>query len=120
MPPGGRILFVSSGTTRFTAIQPNYLLYAATKGAIEQMTRVMAKGLAAKGINVNTIAPGPTATDLFLEGKPEAVVNGIKGMNPFGRLGEPEDIAKVVGFLCSKESDWIVGQIIGANGGSFV
>lgn len=120
MKPGSRIIFISSGVNRNTAVAPNYLLYAATKGAIDQMTRVMAKGLASKGINVNAVAPGPVATDLFFEGKPEAMVNGIKGMNPFGRLGEGGDIAKVVAFLAGEESAWVDGQIIGANGGSFV
>lgn len=120
MRPGSRILFVSSGVCHNTAVMPNYLLYAATKGAIEQMTRVMAKDLAPKGINVNAFAPGPVATNLFFEGKPEAMVNAIKGANPFGRLGEPEEIAKVAAFLCGEESSWVDGQILHANGGTFV
>lgn len=84
------------------------------------MTRLMAKGLASKGINVNAVAPGPTATDLFFEGKPEAVVNGIKAANPYGRLGDPEDIAKVMAFLAGDGGAWITGQTIQANGGTFV
>lgn len=120
MRPGSRIILVSSGVCRNTAVQPNYLLYAATKGAIDQMTRLMAKGLASKGINVNAVAPGPVATDLFFEGKPESLINMLKGMNPFGRLGEGADVAKVVGFLCGEESSWVDGQIISANGGTFV
>jgi 3-oxoacyl-[acyl-carrier protein] reductase len=120
MKPGSRIIFISTGVCRNSAVTPNYLLYAATKGAIDQMTRLMAKGLASKGINVNAVAPGPVATELFFEGKPESVINGIKSMNPYGKLGETGDIAKVVGFLAGEESAWVDGQIISANGGTFV
>lgn len=99
---------------------PPYLLYGATKGAIEQMTRIMAKDLAAKGINVNAVAPGPTATELFFEGKPEAMVEAITRASPFNQLGQPEDIAGVVAFLCGKDSGWVAGQVIHVNGAAFV
>jgi 3-oxoacyl-[acyl-carrier protein] reductase len=120
IPSGGRIVLVSTGVARSTAVAPPYLLYASSKGAVEQMTRVMAKDLGAKGITVNAVAPGPTATDLFLEGKPEALIKGIASQSPFNRLGEPDEIANVVTFLASPESAWVSGQIIGANGASFV
>ncbi|KAL7932990.1 NAD(P)-binding protein [Trichoderma chlorosporum] len=120
MPPGSRIIFISTGICHFSFAPANYLLYAATKGAIEQMTRVMAKGLAAKGIVVNAVAPGPTATDLFYKGKPEAVVDAIKAWSPFGRLGSAEEIANTVKFLASGESSWVVGQTVLVNGGAMV
>jgi 3-oxoacyl-[acyl-carrier protein] reductase len=120
MRPGSRLIFFSTGITHNSAVPPNYLLYAATKGAVEQIVRVMAKGLAKKGINVNAVAPGPTATNLFFEGKPESLINMLKAQNPYGRLGEPDDVAKVVGFLSGDLSSWVDGQTIQVNGGAFV
>ncbi|KAI3397169.1 hypothetical protein diail_11143 [Diaporthe ilicicola] len=120
MAPGGRIIFVSTGIAKASTVAAPYLLYGATKGAVEQMTRVMAKDLAAKGINVNAVAPGPTGTELFFEGKSEALLEGIKKASPFGRLGEPEDIANVVAFLSGKDSAWVAGQIVHVNGAAFV
>ncbi|KAL6904088.1 NAD(P)-binding protein [Trichoderma evansii] len=120
MPPGSHIIFISTGVCHHSSVSPKYLLYASTKGAIEQMTRVMAKGLAAKGIIVNAVAPGPTATELFYKGKPESLVNTIKAWSPFNRLGEPEDIANTIKFLASAESAWVVGQTVLVNGGIMV
>ncbi|KAM0457440.1 hypothetical protein ACHAO4_003240 [Trichoderma viride] len=120
MPPGSHIIFISTGVCHHSSVSPKYLLYAATKGAIEQMTRVMAKGLAVKGIIVNAVAPGPTATELFYKGKPEGLVNTIKAWSPFNRLGEPEDIANTVKFLASGDSSWVVGQTVLVNGGIMV
>lgn len=117
--PGGRIIFLSTGIAKSTTVAPPYLLYGATKGAIEQMTRIMAKELASKGINVNAVAPGPTATELFFQGKSEGLVDIIKKASPFNRLGEPDDVAGVVAFLCGKDSGWIAGQVIQTNGGAF-
>lgn len=116
MPSGGRVVFLSSSVATFSSVQPSYLLYSATKGAVEQMTRLMAKDLAKKGINVNCVAPGPTATELFFKGKPEAAVNAMKSANPFNRLGEPDEIAAVVSFLSGEDSRWIAGQTIKVNG----
>lgn len=120
MTPGGRIIFVSTGIAKASTVAPPYLLYGATKGAVEQMTRIMAKDLAAKGINVNAVAPGPTGTELFFEGKSEAMLENIKKASPFGRLGEPEDIANVVAFLSGKDSAWVAGQVVHVNGAAFV
>ncbi|PTB66774.1 NAD(P)-binding protein [Trichoderma citrinoviride] len=120
MPPGSRIIFISTGVCHYSSVPPKYLLYAATKGAIEQMTRVMAKGLAAKGIVVNAVAPGPTATELFFKGKPESLVDSIKAWSPFNRLGQPEEVANTIKFLASDESSWVAGQTVLVNGGIMV
>lgn len=99
---------------------PDYLLYAASKGAIEQMTRVMSKGLAPKGITVNAVGPGPVATELFFKGKSDATIEGIKKAHPFGRLGVPDDIAGVVAFFAGQDSSWVTGQTYLVNGGLMV
>jgi 3-oxoacyl-[acyl-carrier protein] reductase len=117
MPSGAHILLVSTSLTGLSQIMPNYLLYVTTKGAVEQMTRVLAKDLGRKGIVVNAIAPGPTATALFLNGKSEELIKTMAGWNPFNRLGTPEDIARTVGWLVSPDNTWVQGQIIKANGG---
>lgn len=109
----GIIINFSSTTTKM--MLPGYALYSASKAAVEQMTRVFSKEIG-RGISVNAIAPGPTNTELFLNGKSEEIINRLKGMNAFNRLAEPEDIAKVVLFLASDDSKWISGQVIGANG----
>ncbi|KAJ5728496.1 hypothetical protein N7493_004826, partial [Penicillium malachiteum] len=116
MSPGARIIFVSSSVTANSAIAPTYLLYASAKGAIEQLARVAAKDLGRKGILVNTIAPGPTTTELFLEGKSEQLIKTLAGTNPFNRIGEPEEIAAVMAFLSGKESSWMSGQVLRVNG----
>ncbi|RVV97186.1 SDR family oxidoreductase [Mesobaculum littorinae] len=112
---GGRIVSLSSSVVGL--YQPGYGLYAGTKAAIEAVTHVLAKELGPKGITVNAVAPGPVATDFFLAGKSDALVAQIEAMNPFGRLGTPQDIARVVRFLASDEAAWISGQVIRANGG---
>ena len=112
---GGRIVSISSSVVGL--YQPGYGLYAATKAAVEALTHVLAKELGPRGISVNAVAPGPVGTGFFLEGKSDAQVAAIAGMNPFGRLGEPDDIARVVSFLAGPEGGWINGQIIRANGG---
>ncbi|WP_034943375.1 SDR family oxidoreductase [Erwinia oleae] len=112
---GGRIINFSSSVVGL--YQPGYAAYAATKAGVEAMTKILAKELGPRAITVNAVAPGPVATELFLEGKSDALIDKIKGMNPFGRLGEANDIARIVRFLASEESGWINGQIIRANGG---
>ncbi|KZT58720.1 NAD(P)-binding protein [Calocera cornea HHB12733] len=120
MPQGGRIVFFSTGLIAQSGITPNYLVYVATKGAVEQLARVLAKELGAKGITVNSIAPGPTATELFLKGKPEALLEGIKKSGPFGRLGQPDDIADAVAFLASPAARWVSGTTLRVTGAMIV
>ena len=112
---GGRIISFSS--TVVGLYQPGYGVYAATKAAVEAMTHILAKELASRGITVNAVAPGPVGTDMFLTGKSQEQVSAIARMNPFGRLGTPDEIARVVAFLAGPDSAWINGQVIRANGG---
>lgn len=112
---GGRIISFSSSVVGL--YQPGYGVYAATKAAVEAMTHVLAKELGPRGITVNAVAPGPVATEFFLNGKTDEQVGAVAQMNPFKRLGEPEDIAAVVAFLASEGGRWVNGQVIRANGG---
>ncbi len=112
---GGRIVNFSSSVVGL--YQPGYGIYAATKAAVEAMTHILAKELGPRRITVNAVAPGPVATELFLDGKDEATVDRFKQMNPLGRLGEVKDIADVVAFLVGPDGGWINGQVIRANGG---
>ncbi|KAJ3533938.1 hypothetical protein NM208_g7759 [Fusarium decemcellulare] len=121
MPRDGRVILVSSGVLHQSQVAPRYLLYASTKGSIEQMTRILAKDLGANhGITVNAIAPGPTATELFFKGKTQELVDSIAAFSPLNRLGRPEEIASLAAFLAGPSSSWVSGQVIGANGASFV
>ena len=115
MRDGGRIVSFSSSDVGL--YQPTYAVYAATKGAVEAMTHILAKELGKRGITVNVVAPGPVATELFLGDKSEEQVAAVKKMIPLGRLGEPEDIARVVGFLVGPDGGWVNGQVLRANGG---
>jgi 3-oxoacyl-[acyl-carrier protein] reductase len=96
---------------------PTYGVYSATKAAVEQLTRVFAKEVGARGIRVNSISPGPTNTDLFLEGKTEETIQRLASMSALRRIGEPEDISRVVLFLASDSAQWVTGQNLGVNGG---
>ena len=117
MRSGSHIVLVSTTLCTASTVTPNYLLYCATKGAIEQMTRVLSKDLARKGISVNAIAPGPTGTELFLKGKPEPVLKMIAGFNPQNRIGTPEEVADAIVFFSGDGSRWVTGQVIRVNGG---
>ena len=112
---GGRIINFSSSVVGM--LQPGYGVYAATKAGVEAMTSVLAKELRGRNITVNAVAPGPTATDLFLNGKPQEVVERLAKMAPLERLGQPQDIAATVAFLVSADGGWINGQTLRANGG---
>ncbi|WP_395406698.1 glucose 1-dehydrogenase [Pseudoduganella sp. UC29_106] len=111
---GGRI--VNFSTSVIGIALPGYAVYAATKGAVEVMTNILAKELRGKNITVNAVAPGPTGTDLFLNGKTPEQIERLAKMAPLERLGKPEDIADAVAFLATPGS-WINGQTLRANGG---
>ncbi|XP_027351960.1 NADPH-dependent aldehyde reductase-like protein, chloroplastic [Abrus precatorius] len=112
---GGRIVLVT--TSLVAALRPGYGAYAASKAAVEAMTKILAKELKGTQITANCVAPGAVATELFFEGKTEEIVNRIKQDNPMERLGETKDIAPVVAFLASDGGEWVNGQIIRVNGG---
>jgi 3-oxoacyl-[acyl-carrier protein] reductase len=112
---GGRIISFSSSVVGL--YQPSYGVYAATKAAVEALTHILSKELRGRNICVNAVAPGPTATALFLDGKPQEVIDHLSKLAPLERLGQPEDIAGVVAFLAGDDGAWINGQVLRANGG---
>jgi 3-oxoacyl-[acyl-carrier protein] reductase len=112
---GGRI--VNFSTSVLHMAPPTYGVYAATKGAVEALTRVFAKELRGRGITCNAVAPGPVATALFLNGKSDELIQQIAKSAPLERLGQPEDIAGVVAFLAGPDGAWVNGQVLRANGG---
>ncbi len=112
---GGRIVSFSSSVVGL--YQPSYGLYAATKAAVEAMTHILAKELGQRRITVNAVAPGPVATELFLDGKSPELIERIVAMNPLGRLGAVEDVARAVAFLVGPDGGWVNGQVLRANGG---
>jgi len=112
---GGRIVNFSTSVVG-TRLE-TYGVYAATKSAIETMTAIMSKEMRGRNITVNALAPGPTSTELFLEGKSPELVERMAKMIPLERLGTPEDIAAVVAFLVGPDGGWVNGQMLRANGG---
>jgi 3-oxoacyl-[acyl-carrier protein] reductase len=112
---GGRIVNLSSSVVGLS--QPTYAVYAATKAGVEAMTRVLAKEMRGRNITVNAVAPGPTATALFLDGKPQEVIDHLAKLAPLERLGTPADIAAAVAFLAGPDGAWVNGQTLRANGG---
>ncbi|GAA6618524.1 SDR family oxidoreductase [Scytonema sp. NUACC26] len=112
---GGHI--VNFSTSAVGLAMPGYAVYAGSKAAVEIFTNIMAKELRGRNITVNAVAPGPTATDLFYQGKSEELIQKFAQQAPLERLGQPEDIANAVAFLVSPAGSWINGQIIRVNGG---
>lgn len=113
---GGRIINISSSTTGLAL--PGYGIYDMTKGAIEQLTRILARELGTRGITVNAVSPGATETETYRQGKDPDFVAGLERMSVFNRLGRVEEIADVVAFVASEDARWITGQNIRANGGT--
>jgi 3-oxoacyl-[acyl-carrier protein] reductase len=112
---GGRIIVFSSSVLGKSF--PSYGAYIASKAAVEGLTRVLANELGPRKITVNAVAPGPVATELFLNGKSEELIASISQLAPLGRIGEIEDIVGVVSLLAGREGGWINGQVIRVNGG---
>jgi 3-oxoacyl-[acyl-carrier protein] reductase len=113
---GGRIVNFSSSVVGL--YQPGYGVYAATKAAVEALTHILAKELGPRRITVNAVAPGPVETELFTTGKSDAQIDAITRTIPLGRLGSPDDIARVVSFLAGPDGGWVNGQVLRANGGA--
>ncbi|PUZ25560.1 3-ketoacyl-ACP reductase [Chitinophaga parva] len=111
----GSVINFSTSVNRL--MMPTYGTYAATKAAVEHLTRIFAKEVGARGINVNSVSPGPTNTELFTFGKSEEVIARLASLSAFNRIGDPADIAKVVLFLAGDDAKWVSGQNIGINGG---
>ncbi|SFN35698.1 3-oxoacyl-[acyl-carrier protein] reductase [Nitrosospira briensis] len=116
MADGGRVISLSSTVTRL--MLPGYGAYAASKGAVEQLTRVFAREVGERGITANIVSPGPVNTEMFNTGKSEETIKRMAAMSFLGRVGEPEDIARVVLFLASDGAGWVTGQNISASGGA--
>jgi 3-oxoacyl-[acyl-carrier protein] reductase len=110
----GSVVNFSTSVNRI--ILPTYGPYVATKSAVEQLTRVFAKEVGARGINANSVSPGPTNTELFTKGKSHEAIARLASLSAFNRIGDPKDIAEVIVFLVSDEAKWISAQNIGANG----
>jgi 3-oxoacyl-[acyl-carrier protein] reductase len=115
VPDGGRIVALSSSVIAMSF--PNYGPYAASKAAVEVLTRTLANELRGRQISVNAVAPGPTATELFFDGKSKEQIDHFAKLAPLERLGSPEDIANVVAFLVGPGGGWVNGQVLRANGG---
>ena len=111
----GTIINFSTSVNRI--MLPTYATYVATKSAVEQLTRVFSKEIGSRGINVNSVSPGPTNTELFTTGKSDETISRLASLSPFNRIGEPDDIAQVVVFLAGDDAKWINAQNIGVNGG---
>ncbi len=112
---GGRIINLSSSVV---GLRPEaYGVYAASKAAVETLSAILAKELRGRNITVNAIAPGPTATKLFLDGKPAEAVERLAKAAPLERLGQPEDIASTIAFLAGPDGAWVNGQVLRVNGG---
>ncbi|KAM0741866.1 hypothetical protein ACQRIT_004723 [Beauveria bassiana] len=125
---GGRIILTSSNTAKDFSV-PRHSLYSGSKGAIDSFVRIFSKDCGDKKITVNAVAPGGTVTDMFHEVSHHYIPNGEKytaeqrqemaaHASPLHRNGFPEDVARVVGFLASKEGEWVNGKVITLDGGA--
>ena len=112
--PGGTIVNFSSSVVKLAL--PSYAAYAASKGAVEAITMILARELRGRDVTVNAVAPGPTATALFLDGKDDETIARMAAQPPLERLGTPADIAEVVAFLAGP-GHWVNGEVLYANGG---
>ncbi|MED6167785.1 hypothetical protein PIB30_006065 [Stylosanthes scabra] len=112
---GGRIIMLSSSLVG--ALRPNFGAYTASKAAVEAMIHILAKELKGTGITANCVAPGPIATEMYYAGKTEEQVKANIAESPLSRLGEPKDVAPLVGFLATDAGEWVNGQVIRVNGG---
>jgi len=115
---GGRIVNFSTSVVG-TKLE-TYGVYTATKSAVETMTAILSKELRGRNITVNAVAPGPVATELFLTGKSQELIDRLARMNPMERLGTPEDIARTVAFLAHDDAGFISGTTISVNGGQYM
>jgi 3-oxoacyl-[acyl-carrier protein] reductase len=115
MSDGGRIINLSSGIVRARVAASG--VYAASKAAVEALTRCHAAELGPRQITVNAVAPGLTETEMLTASVPEPVQQALVAQTPLGRLGTPQDIADVIAFLASDDARWINGEVIPANGG---
>lgn len=112
---GGRIIALSSSVLAKSF--PSYGPYIASKSGVEGLVHVLANELRGRNITVNAVAPGPTATELFLKDKSQERIDEFRKLSPLERLGRPEDIANVVSFLAGPDGGWVNGQVLRANGG---
>jgi 3-oxoacyl-[acyl-carrier protein] reductase len=112
---GGAIVNVSTSMVRFAP--PELSAYAASKAAVDALTRILAKEMRGRDITVNAVAPGPTATAAFLHSTSAEEQRQLAALPPLGRLGSPDDIAGIVSFLAGPAGRWVNGQVVYANGG---
>jgi 3-oxoacyl-[acyl-carrier protein] reductase len=116
MAEGGRVITISSSTTALSL--PGYAVYDATKGAVEQFTRILSKDFGKRGITINTVSPGATETETYRNGKTEEFLTQLANLSVFERLGKPAEIAAVVAFLASENAGWMTAQNVRVNGGT--